>query len=225
MSTISAPWSTVMTAPAGRRGASRGGPAAVARTGRAARRPGPAARWPPARPAGPSPPRPASIAFRSIAAIRALRRSTSSACWSRAAAASSASSAVRRSAPTWACTRARIASAASPSQGTASARVSNHSAWERSAVPWSRMVRASPRIASVSPYMRAVCPAPPVEKPCGQRTVESRSSASSMTAASPGKLSRTNRCPTSVSKSMPGAIATPVRASRSWQKAMVSWLR
>ena len=132
---------------------------------------------------------------------------------------------MRRSPPTWARTRARIASAASPSQGTASARVSSQSAWERSAVPWPRMVRASPRIASVSPYMRAICPPPAVEQTCGQRAVESRSSASSMTAASPGKLSRTNRFPTSVSKSMPGAIATPVRASRSWQKAIVSWLR
>ena len=39
--------------------ASRDGPAPVARTGRAARRSGPAARWPPARPAGPARQRPA----------------------------------------------------------------------------------------------------------------------------------------------------------------------
>ncbi len=62
-------------------------------------------------------------------------------------------------------------------------------------------------------------------KPGRQTTVDSRSSASSMTAASPGKLIRTNRWPTSVSKSTPVAIAMPVRASRSWQNAIESWVR
>ena len=37
-----------------------------------------------------------------------------------------------------------------------------------------------------------------------------------MSLPGPAKLSRTNRPPSAVSKSMPGASATPVRASRSW---------
>jgi hypothetical protein len=46
-----------------------------------------------------------------------------------------------------------------------------------------------------------------------------------MSLPGPAKLSRMNRPPWAVSKSTPGATATPVRASSSWEKAIVSSVR
>lgn len=53
----------------------------------------------------------------------------------------------------------------------------------------------------------------------------SRASASMISAGAPAKERRRNFPPSTVSKSMPGAVATPVSASSRWQSAMESSVR
>ena len=59
----------------------------------------------------------------------------------------------------------------------------------------------------------------------GPEPASSRASASATSAVMPANDSRTNRLPTSVSKSTPGAVAMPVSASSRWQKAIESSVR
>ena len=177
-SRISASWSTVMTSP-GRSTVSQSrwpGGGGTNRSSSSSTGSGSTRR--PARPAGPSPPRPAPSTLRSIAAISALTRSTSSACCVeggggvvvQVGGAPQRADLVRAPGPA---SRRPRAPPRAPPRRRREQRVGLGSA---APSPWPRMVRASPRIASVSPYMPGDLPAcrRAGRKPAVRATVESR---------------------------------------------------